>query len=556
MIHLLSTSSVGEQRTFSKATMVEDWQARVARKQESCRDKIPKDWLLPSSTLDQFQLPLEAKANNVIKADIPRKSKIMTEHEISITEDYTVPALLEALATSKLTALDVTLAFSKRAAIAGQLLNCVTETYFEQAQERAKQLDAMRSEGKVAGPLHGLPISVKDGFKVKGSDASIGFVSFLDLPSDTNSPLIDVLTELGAVIYVKTNIPQTLMTADSQNNVFGRTLNPHNTMLTAGGSSGGEGALVAFRGSPLGIGTDIAGSIRIPALCDGTYGFKPTTCRIPYGGQASPNPPGFSFFLACAGPLANDIDALQVLVKAVLQARPARFDATVLDVPWRDVPSQATSKLKIGLLLEDPIHPVHPPVKRALKEAAKLVSAQGHEVVELDPTECHVAYAAEVAFKYFGLNRWQPGTSPIEQGGEPLIPSVEKARKVMGKTSFRFIDDINDLEGLPLLTALNVKRAALIEDWRKLWSKYQLDAVMAPAAQHTAVPHDQYERAPYTVFLNCLDVSEGMESLLRCWLTLVDLVSRLRYPILVQFERVGSGAIRRRKRPAWTEIYA
>jgi amidase len=142
-------------------------------------------------------------------------------------------------------------------------LSCLTETYFPEAQERARFLDSERSQGRIVGPLHGLPVSVKDGFQIKGSQATLGFVSFLDRVSQTNSPLVDILTELGAVIHVKTNIPQTLMTADSHNNVFGRTLNPHNTSLTAGGSSGGEGALVAFRGSPLGIGTDVAGSLML-----------------------------------------------------------------------------------------------------------------------------------------------------------------------------------------------------------------------------------------------------------------------------------------------------
>ena len=104
---------------------------------------------------------------------------------------------------------------------------------------------------------------------MKGTEASIGYVSFLGEKSSANSALVEILLNLGAVLYVKTNIPQTLMTADSDNNIFGRALNPHNTLLNAGGSSGGEGALIAFRGSPLGVGTDVAGSVRIPALCCG-----------------------------------------------------------------------------------------------------------------------------------------------------------------------------------------------------------------------------------------------------------------------------------------------
>ena len=94
-----------------------------------------------------------------------------------------------------------------------------------------------------------------------------------------------MLLSAGAIIHCKTNVPQTLGALDSVNNVFGRTLNPQNMRLTAGGSSGGEGALLHMRGSALGVGTDIAGSIRIPAMCNGLYGIAPTRGRVAFGGQ-------------------------------------------------------------------------------------------------------------------------------------------------------------------------------------------------------------------------------------------------------------------------------
>lgn len=356
----------------------------------------------------------------------------------------------------------------------------------------------------MAGPLHGLPISIKDGFQVAGSEATIGFVSYLGRIAEKNSPLVDILLQLGAVIFVKTNIPQTLMTADSHNNIFGRTLNPHNTMLTAGGSSGGEGALVAFRGSPLGIGTDIAGSIRIPSLCCGTYGFKPTTCRVPYGGQASPAPPGMNFFLASAGPLANDIEALQVLVKAVIDARPAKFDATALDIPWRDVQVHIKPKMRLGLVPEDPRYPLRPLIHSTLIEAARLLQLDGHEIVPLEANECRVAEATEIAFAFFSASG-RDG-SPIQESGEPIVPSVIKAMRASSENTNQFSADVGDLNGVQRLAALNVKRLAIAEAWRQLWNKYDLDAVIAPSAQHTAVPHDQFGLPAYTVFLNTLDV--------------------------------------------------
>lgn len=113
---------------------------------------------------------------------------------------------------------------------------------------------------------------------------SLGFASFLGHEAVTqNSVLVDIILETGAIVYVKTNMPQTRPT-DSHNNVFGRVQNPHRNTLTACGSSGDEAVLVAMRGSIVGLGTDIAGSIRIPSLC---CGIKSSVGRVPYAGQTS-----------------------------------------------------------------------------------------------------------------------------------------------------------------------------------------------------------------------------------------------------------------------------
>jgi amidase len=156
---------------------------------------------------------------------------------------------------------------------------------FDDALTRAAELDAHLVSGKPPlGPLHGVPISLKDTFKVRGYDASIGLAALCYKPATGNSVLVDCLLNAGAVLYCKTNVPQTLMALDSHNNIFGRVANPLNTAVTAGGSSGGEGALLAMRGSILGVGTDVGGSIRIPAMCEGTFGIKPSGERIPYAG--------------------------------------------------------------------------------------------------------------------------------------------------------------------------------------------------------------------------------------------------------------------------------
>ncbi|EHL03745.1 putative Acetamidase [Glarea lozoyensis 74030] len=168
--------------------------AIAARKQAEQKSRIPKEWLLDQKFVDPPQ-------KNVLH--IPRASGILTDKELHITESYSAVALTSAIAKNELTALAVTTAFCKRAAIAQQLTNCLTEIMFEDAIARAKWLDSeFQKTGKVVGPLHGLPISLKDSFKVKGYDASIGIASLAFNPATQNSVLVDILLDLGAVVDV------------------------------------------------------------------------------------------------------------------------------------------------------------------------------------------------------------------------------------------------------------------------------------------------------------------------------------------------------------------
>ncbi|KAJ5665543.1 Amidase [Penicillium maclennaniae] len=471
------------------------WLERVAIKREACADRIPQAWKVSANFLDSLQTPLSDNKTNLIQVQAIRKSGILTERELHITEQYDVAALLSALASGELTSAEVTMAYCKRAAVAQQLVNCLTETMFEEAHARAEYLDNLRAQGKSAGPLHGLPISIKDNFQYKGMEATIGMVSFMDEVASANSPLVDILLNLGAVIYVKTNVPQTMMTAEADNNVFGRTLNPWNTATGPGGSSGGEGALIALRGSPLGVGTDIGGSVRIPAACCGTYGFRPSAGRVPNGGMRACTTSGMKFVLSCAGPLSLDLNGIETFFKAIFDAQPALYDSTVLDIPWRQVSTKPT--LRIGLVPESPTFPLHPPVRRVLAEAASLLKARGHEIVTLSEEECHIMEANEVAWNIFTLD--QGAMRHIMAAGEP-------PRALAGPHWERStLPDMSALDSMGKLALLNTHRAELRESHRKLWLHHNLDICLAPPAQSTAVAHDTFGVVPYTTFLNLLD---------------------------------------------------
>jgi amidase len=181
------------------------------------------------------------------------------------------------------------------------------------------------------------------------------------------------------------------MTGETVNNIIEYTDNPKNRHLTCGGSSGGEGALISLRGSPLGFGTDIGGSIRIPAAFNGLYGIRPSSGRLPYEGMAN-SMDGQSSILSVVGPLATSAGALKLAVESLLAKEPWLHDPLVLELPWRSAQEQQVldilkgkGKLAFGVLRNDDVVGVHPPVLRAIDMVVDLVKRLGHEVIEWAP---------------------------------------------------------------------------------------------------------------------------------------------------------------------------
>lgn len=319
------------------------------------------------------------------------------------------------------------------------------------------------SSFSLSSHLHKLT-NLKDSFNIKGIKSTIGYVSFIaNEPCTTESAIVSILLSLGAVLYVKTNIPQTLMTADSQNNIFLRTLNPNSLHLTAGGSSGGEGALGAMKGSILGVGTDIAGSIRIPAYCNGITGLKPSTRRIPYGGQTGPGRLGSWALLASAGPICRSVSDARFFCEAVLGKDCWVYDDTVISAPWRYLQPQG-KRLKLGYIREIEGWALHPTIDRVFDTSLKALTKAGHHVVDLSPLleKDLLVQAMEVAFKMFSLDPKRTPWRNIEKSGEPLIPSIGTI-VVEGLSEFR-----PDLESV---WELNVRAKGIREMVRDVWVK-------------------------------------------------------------------------------------
>lgn len=322
--------------------------------------KIPKELHLSKDFLDIGHPP-----QNV--TGIPATCGLLTPEELDITSNHGLIDLANAIRTGKWTSVAVTTAFCKRAAIAHQLTCCLSDLYMEEALARAKQLDDhLAQTGKTVGPFHGVPISVKETVPVAGQLWSAGLATSRKIvPKDCL--LIETIREQGAVFYVKTHQPALVFSLESTS-FAGRTLNPHNVDLSSGGSSGGEGALLAMRGSPFGIGSDLGGSIRIPASFCGVYGLKASSGFLPMRGvQYGISSPDLSLD-GIIGPMGHSLRDLDYFLGHVLSRKLYLKDSDVIPMPYTGLGTgKRPSSLKIGILKTYGMVQPQPPVSKVRK---------------------------------------------------------------------------------------------------------------------------------------------------------------------------------------------
>ncbi|KAJ5569704.1 amidase signature domain-containing protein [Penicillium hispanicum] len=354
--------------------------------------------------------------------DLPRS--YLTQSELAITES-SAEALVNSLAVGKLTSTAVTKAFLRRAALAQKLTNCIYELLPERALARAQELDDyFATHGKPTGPLHGLPISTKSHIGIEGRDSPAGFVGWVgNRKNAADASAVKIMLEAGAVVYARTTEPQGLLALETCSNITGYTVNPHNTALSSGGSSGGESALLALRGSPLGMGADLGGSIRVPAANCGLYGLKPTTGRVPLLGLSA-YAAGCETIVPTIGPLSPTLWGIESFMKTVLGSQPWLGDPSLYPIPWRDQESHLHrngKKLTVGVMWSDGVVTPTPPVTRALKEVvARLEIAPEVEVIEWKPYQ--QKEALEILTKLYLPDGGEIFAGHLQLSGEPYTP--------------------------------------------------------------------------------------------------------------------------------------
>lgn len=267
-------------------------------------------------------------------------------------------------------------------------------------------------------------------------------------------------------------------------------MNPLNRNLTSGGSSGGESALIAMHGSPLGIGTDIGGSLRIPAAMTGIFTLRPSYGRFPHF-DARSGLAGQESIGSVHGPMARSVADLQLFTENVSNAAPWLKDPKCIPMPWRSV--QLKEKPKIGVLWDNAMITPTPPVKRALKAIAEKLKSKGYEIIDWTP-EGHVE-AFSLLGKFFVADGGNSVRKILEPTGEPWRPEMQSYANAKDMTVYD-------------LWQLQKQRTALQKMYLDRWAKCEgLDAILGPTSPYAAPKSGDFKHVGYTGVFNVLDYS-------------------------------------------------
>ncbi len=287
--------------------------------------------------------------------------------------------LASRIRNKQLSPVEVVSAHLERISAINPKLNAVV-AIADDALDKARAAEQSLMKGEAIGPLHGVPFTCKDAFDVAGVRTTRGSKLFEHHVAETDATSVARLKHAGGIFLAKTNVPEFILWWETDNRVFGRTNNPWNTDRTPGGSSGGEAAAIATGASPLGIGSDVGGSIRMPAHYCGIVGLKPTHGRVPLTGHW----PQALLRANHVGPMARTVRDIALALR--LMSGPDGVDHHCIPVAPPVIPESATTplKLRVGWHAGDAFAPVDPEVAAVVQKAAASLQSAGCVVEHVD----------------------------------------------------------------------------------------------------------------------------------------------------------------------------
>lgn len=295
--------------------------------------------------------------------------------------------LAGGLRARQFSALEVVEAHLARIAAVNPALNAVVQLTAETARAEARVLDADLARGMVRGPLHGVPMTIKDSFETAGVRSTCGTLGLAEHVPVTDATVVARLKDAGAILLGKTNTPELTLAFETDNLIYGRTNNPYDLTRSSGGSSGGAAAIIAACGSPFDLGSDTGGSIRLPAHFCGIAGLKPTSGRVPRTGHLYP-PGGFRDAWTTLGPMARCVEDLTLLLSVI--SGPDWRDPAIVPVPLRDPAKVKLDGLRIAVYTHNGIVAPTPETASTVWNAARALQEAGGWVTETRPPHIEI----------------------------------------------------------------------------------------------------------------------------------------------------------------------
>ncbi|MCZ6445779.1 MAG: amidase [Planctomycetota bacterium] len=296
---------------------------------------------------------------------------------------WSAAKLANALREKSVSSREIVQAHLERIDAVNGAVNALTVVFTDDALAAADAADASIASRDAVGPLHGVPITVKENIDVSGSATTHGVLSLKNSIPEQDAPIVRHLKNAGAIVIGRTNMPDFGMRWHTDNDLHGATLNPWDSSRTPGGSSGGEAVAIATGMSPLGIGNDMGGSTRQPAVNCGIVGLRPSTGRVSRVMSAIfDDPPMFYDQIACVnGPMARQVGDLRLALEVMGQSDPT--DPSW--IPGIAPPVSTASESRVGLVKDPSGEGVAPAVARALEAAVRFLEQAGYAVDEIEP---------------------------------------------------------------------------------------------------------------------------------------------------------------------------
>ena len=381
---------------------------------------------------------------------------------------FDATALASLIRSGKVSSVDATTAHLGRLEAVNGRINAVVRVLADEALDQARAADEAQARGQALGLLHGVPMTIKIIADQRGCPSDNGIVSQKDIIATEDGAVVANLRRGGAIFIGRTAAPALSMRAMTSSVLHGLTLNPWNPAITCGGSSGGAGAATAAGIGAIAHGTDIGGSIRWPAYCNGVFGLRTSLGRVPTYNPGNRAPRGLSAqMMAVAGPLARSVRDLR-LALAVMAEGDAR------DGGWTPAPlvGPPVSK-RVALVAEPADIPVHPAVAQAVRDAGRRLEAAGYQVEEVTPP--HLREVSEL---------WTPiGLTPLALDLPGVLARIDDPALSNFLTSWVDEKGVPDLNGY--LAAL-ARRDTLLTAWNLFFDQYPI--ILMPSCAEPSLP--------------------------------------------------------------------